>query len=178
MANTKKIIFIILGLVVVAAAFLFSKSNVVEATKKEGKKFDDWVVSCTPKDNNADTPQTCFLTQQIDLNQDDKKQVLAVYQIGYFGEKKELKMIQTLPLGVSVEAGTSIVASKNLIAKGKYTTCTQAGCQALASMSAEELKQFLASDDNSVAFMNVEGKQINIPISKKGLEKGLAFLRK
>lgn len=178
MVNTKKIIFIIAGLVIVAGAFLLSKSNIVHASIKEGTKFDDWVVTCTPKSENADAPQVCFLTQQIDLNQEDKKQILAIYQVGYFGDNKDLKIIQTLPLGISVEAGTSLVSSQNLIAKGKFTTCTQAGCQAVASISADELKQFLANEENSVAFMNVDGKQINIPISKKGLEKGLAYLRK
>ena len=178
MTNTKKAIFIIIGLAIITTAFFFSKSSVVHAAKKEGTKFDDWVVTCTPKNGDDKTPQTCFLTQQINVGKDDKRQVLALYQVGYFGDNKELKIIQTLPLGVSVEAGTSIISSGNMVAQGKYTTCTQAGCQALANISDDELKKIISNDENSVAFMNVEGKQINIPLSNKGLKKGLAFLRK
>lgn len=174
----KKGIFVIVGMAVIVGAFFLSKSSIVQATKKEGKQFDDWQVSCTPKDENSDAPQICFLTQQVMIGEEDKQQLLAVYQIGYFGENKDLKMIQILPLGISVEAGTSIVSSKNMVALGRYTTCTQAGCQAIANISEEELKKILATSENSVAFMNVEGKLINIPLSNKGLEKGLAFLRK
>lgn len=178
MTAAQKGFFVVIGLTIIAGVFLLSQSSIVQAAKKEGTRFEDWVVNCTPKENNSDTPQTCFLSQQIDLNQDDKKQILAIYQIGYFGDKKDLKIIQTLPLGVSIEAGTSIVASQDLVAKGRYTTCISSGCQAVANISADDLKKILTSKETSVAFMNADGKQINMPISSKGLEKGLAYLRK
>jgi invasion protein IalB len=182
--NAKQAAFIIIGLAVVSAAFLISRSHNVQAAKKEGTKFDDWVVSCAPKEDKEgskenSSEQTCLLTQQINAQteKDKDQQVLAVYQIGYFGKEKALKMIQILPLGVSLEAGTSIVSSKNLIAAGKFTICTQAGCHAVANISDEDLKTILSNKENSVAFMNMEGKQINLPFSTKGLQSGLDYLK-
>lgn len=176
--TTKKGLFIIAGLAVIAIAVFIGKSNNVHATKKEGTKFDDWVVACSPKDEKTNTPELCLLTQQINLNQDDKTQVLAVYKVGYFGENKELKIIQMLPLGVSLVAGTSIVAEKELIISGKYTVCNQVGCQAVADISPEDLKKFVDNKETSVAFVNASGEVTSLPISSKGLEKGLDFLKK
>ena len=180
--NIKQTIFIITGLAIISIAFLFSRLNYVQAAKKEGTKFDDWVVTCLPKDaKNASSEQDCFLTQQVTTQQKDEKQkdvqqILAIYQIGY-GKDKVLRMIQILPLGVALQAGTSIVNSKNLIAPGKFTTCTQAGCQAIVVISDEDLKKILTNSENAVAFMNGEGKQVNLPLSNKGLQNGLDYLK-
>ncbi|MEM6338599.1 MAG: invasion associated locus B family protein [Pseudomonadota bacterium] len=175
--NIKQISFVILGLVIVTAIFGLSKFNIATAAKKDGKKFDDWVVSCTPGNKETKTPEICLLTQQLNLTQDNKQQPIALFQVGCFGPKKELKMIQTLPLGVRLEAGTSIISSKKLIAPGKYTTCTQSGCQAVASISDADLKTLTSTKENSVAFMNLEGKQIAWPISIKGIDKGLKYIK-
>jgi len=120
----------------------------------------------------------CLLNQQINVTQEDKtQQPVALFQIGYFGPKQELKLIQTLPLGVRIEAGTSIISSKKLIAPGKYTTCIAGGCQAVVPISNADLKALLSNSENVVAFMNLEGKQLSLPISIKGLEEGLSYIK-
>jgi invasion protein IalB len=171
--NIKQISFVILGLVIVTAVFGLLKFNIAKAAKKDGKKFDDWVVLCSSANKETKTPEVCLLSQQLDLTQADKQQSIALFQVGYFGPKKELKMIQTIPLGVRIEAGTSIISSKKLIAPGEYTTCAQSGCRAVASISDSDLKTLTSAKENSVAFMNLEGKQITLPISIKGMDKGL-----
>ena len=176
-ANIKQIFFIVLGLVTVTAFFALSQLGTATAAKQDGKKFDDWNVSCAAKDAAAKTPEICILTQQLNISQDDKQQPIALFQIGYFGPKKELKLIQTLPLGVNIQAGTSIISSKNLIAPGQYTTCINSGCNAVASISDADLKTLLSNSDNAVAFMNLEGKQITLPLSTKGLEQGLKYIK-
>ena len=175
--NIKQIAFVASGLIIITAIFALTQLNVATAAKQDGKKFDDWVVACTPKNEKTKTPETCLLTQQINISQDNKQQPIALFQIGYFGSKKELKLIQTLPLGVSIQAGTSIISSKNLIAPGKYTTCLNNGCNAVAPISSADLKTLLSNAENSVAFMNLEGKQITLPISVKGLEQGLKYIK-
>ena len=175
--NIKQVSFVVLGLVIITVLFAISRLNIATAAKKDGKQFDDWVVTCTTENENAKSPEVCLLAQQLNLNQEDKQQPLALFQIGYFGKEKELKMIQTLPLGVRLEAGTSIISSKKLIAPGKYTTCTQAGCQAVATITDADFKTLISTEENSVAFMNLEGKQLTLPISVKGLEKGLRYIK-
>lgn len=186
--NIKRLLFVTSGLIIIAASAFFYKSHYAEAAIQEGKKFDDWVVGCT-KIPHPDKPDTqinqCFLTQSILLNQDndkdqksDKQQVIAIYQIGYFGNDKTLTMIQILPLGIRVDAGTSIISSKDLLSTGRFSTCINTGCHAHAAISEEDLQKIMSSSENSVAYMNIQGKQVTIPLSTKGLEKGLAYLRK
>jgi len=176
--NAKQLTFVVLGLLIATAVFTFSKLNIASAAKTDGKKFGDWQVSCTPADEKTNTPELCLLNQQINITQEDKTQKpAALYQIGYFGPKKELKLIQTLPLGIRIEAGTSIISSKKLIAPGKYTTCIASGCQAVAALSDADIKTLLSNSENLVAFMSVEGKQLSWPLSIKGLEEGLNYVK-
>lgn len=175
--NVKQLSFVFAGLAIITTIFLLTKSGHVEASDKEGKKFDDWSVQCTKEDTKNNVSAMCLLSQQINVTKDDKQEPLALYQIGYIGPKKELKMVQTLPLGVRVDAGTSIVSSKKLIAPGKFSVCTQNGCQAVAEISDADLKTMLKTNENTVVFMNIEGKQVAMPISTKGLEEGLKFIK-
>ncbi len=176
--NTKKQLgFVAIGLVIVTVVFTFSKLNIASAARTDGKKFEDWLVSCSPADEKTNTPEICLLNQQINITQEDKQQPVALFQIGYFGPDKELKLIETLPLGIRIEAGTSIISSKKLIAPGKYTTCIAGGCQAVVPLSDADIKALLSNSDNVVAFMNLEGKQLTLPISIKGLEEGLRYIK-
>ncbi len=175
--NTQKTLYAIVGLAIVAIIFVFSKQNIAIGAKTDGKKFDDWIVSCTAANSETKTPETCLINQQLDVTQDDKKQPVALFQIGYFGSKKELKIIETLPLGVRLEAGTSIINSKNLIAPGKYVTCLSTGCQSVALITENDLKLMLSNSENSVAFMNIEGKQLSLPLSIKGLKEALEYIK-
>ena len=170
-------IFVLIGLSVATIIFIIAKTDNASGAKTDGKKFGDWVVSCTTADEKAKTSETCLLSQQIDLTQDDKKRPIALFQIGYFGPQKELKIVETLPLGVRLDAGTSIISSKNLVANGKYVTCLETGCQAVAVISDGDLKLILSNVENSIAFMNIEGKQLSLPLSVKGLKEGLDYIK-
>jgi invasion protein IalB len=86
-------------------------------------------------------------------------------------------MIQTLPLGVRIEPGTSIISSKKMIAPGRYTNCTQAGCQAIARITDLDLEAMLTSTENSLVFMNKNAQQLVLPLSVKGLKKGLNYIK-
>ena len=86
-------------------------------------------------------------------------------------------MTQILPLGPNLLLGTSIISSEKLIAPGKYTTCTAGGCYALAEISNQDLDTILSSSNNVLGFISAEGKQINLPISTKGLKEGLISLK-
>ncbi|WP_425363993.1 invasion associated locus B family protein [Candidatus Tisiphia endosymbiont of Hybos culiciformis] len=173
----KKSLFVTAGLAVMGLGLFFGNPSRVDAAVKEGRTFSDWVVKCT---TSADKKRVCFLQQVINSTKDDKQQMLAMYQVGYFGSGKErsLKMIQIIPTDVSVVPGTSIISSKKLAAPGKYINCTKDSCQAIADISDNDLKTILSSDGNPVVgFMNSAGQQVNLPFSTKGLEEGLKALK-
>ncbi len=172
----KRSLFVTTGLAVIGLGLFFGNPSRVDAAIKEGKKFSDWVVNCT---TTADKKQVCFLSQTINSTKDDKQQVLAIYQVGYFGSGKtrSLKMVQIIPTDVSIAPGTSIISSKKLIAPGKYVNCTKDSCQAIVDISDNDLKIILSDGNPSVGFMSSVGQQINLPFSTKGLEEGLKALK-
>ena len=181
MINIKHTLFIVLGLLIVTVVFIALKLNTATAaktsTKKDGKKFNDWVVQCAPKDEKKKTSEYCLLTQQVNITQENEQKPLALFQLGYFGPEKELKMVQTLPLGVRLGTGTAIISSKKLIAPGAYTVCTQTGCQAIAPISDTDLKTLISTKEAAIAFMNSEGQQLTLPVSVTGMEKGLQYIK-
>ncbi len=80
-------------------------------------------------------------------------------------------------IGIRLDSGTSIISSKKLITPGKFTVCNQSGCQSISDISEEDLKTILNTTENTVAFMNTEGKQVGIPFSIKGLSEGLKYIK-
>lgn len=173
----KKSLFVTAGIAVMGLGLFLGNPNRVDAAVKEGQAFSDWVVKCT---TSTDKKRVCFLNQALNSTKDDKQQVVAIYQIGYFGSSKErsLRMVQIVPPDVSVTPGTSVISSKKLVAPGKYVNCTKDSCQAIADISDSDLKTILSSDGNPVVgFMNSVGQQVNLPFSTKGLKEGLKALK-
>lgn len=169
--SVKKTIFVVFCLFFMN----FAISGYSIGEPKSGQKFGDWSIAFT---EGKDKKKIWFLTQQIDnVTQDKKKEVLAIYQIGYFRGGKELYLNQIVPTEVAIEPGTGIISDGELIIKGKYTSCTKTGCNSLAPISQKELEKFLSSEKNELGIMLYEGKQINFPISAKGLKEGLRSLK-
>ena len=156
-------------------------------TAKAGQRFGDWAVACE-KEGKKDV---CFLQQVLtskeeakdskdskDKKEEPKIQRVAEFRIGYFGGSKELKMIQILPFGTSLQAGTSIILSKDkLIAPGKFTTCQPFGCLAVADLTDDIETLSTTKEDVFIGIITIEGKQVNIPLSTKGLKDGIDSLK-
>lgn len=191
----KNTLFVSVGLLIITVGFLFSKSHRVEAAKKHGKAFGDWIVVCNQITSNDDdkgkeikdsttkketVKDQCMMTQSINLQHKDKEELtpIAIYRLGYFGDKKELRIIVTLPLGIKLIPGISIINKEESIFSAHYTYCDQVGCHVVASITEDQIDKIAATNDNSLAFMNSMGKQINMPFQAKGLKDGLKFLRK
>lgn len=171
--SLRKMLF---GLTGAAAIFLFvliSQSPAVYAALKEGQKFDDWAVAC---ELDANKKQSCFLAQTLNSKEGEATQQIAQFRIGYFNTKS-LKMVQLLPFGVALQPGTSIISGEKVIAPGKFTTCQPQGCIALLELSINDLDAITTNAQNFVGVISIEGKQMNIPISNKGLKEGIASMK-
>lgn len=173
--SVKKVIFISSGLLIITFLFFSTKISLGNVANIHGKKFGDWVVECSKNEQSKD--EICILTQQVTIKQNDQQKPIALFQIGYFGPKKELKLIQTLPLGIRLDSGTSVISQKKLIAPGKFVTCTTNGCQSVSLLSEEDLSSINSTTENFVAFMGLDEKQTTLPISTKGLKEGLKNIR-
>ena len=182
--NTKKALFTLSGLAMIAILVMFARTYNVDAAMKAGQTFGDWSIACEKEDKK----DVCFLSQVLTSqaeNKDkkdskDKPQIqrVAEFRIGYFGGSKELRMIQILPFGTSLQAGTSIILDKDkLIAPGKFTTCQPFGCLAIADLTDVIGTLADAKEATFVGIITVDGKQMNIPLSTKGLKEGLEALK-
>ena len=87
-------------------------------------------------------------------------------------------MIQILPFGTSLQAGTSIILNKDkLVSPGKFTTCQPFGCLAVADLT-DTIGALADSTENTfVGIITIDGKQMNIPLSTKGLKEGVDSLK-
>jgi len=170
----KKTLFVITGLVLIGTGFFLTKTHIANASGINGKVFGDWKVSCVKNENKNNL---CFLTQQATTTKDDKLQILAVYQVGYFGKDNVLKFIQIVPLGVNLQSGTSIISGEKLLAPSKFTICTAAGCEAIGIITNDDFQTIISNNNNFLAMMGSDNKQINLPISSKGLKEGLEALK-
>ena len=141
----------------------------------EEKNFADWKVVCS---KNNDTKKTSCVAQQIiTVKQEEKDVPIATYQFMY-GEKKELKLIQILPQGLLLSAGTSVIAADKILAPGKFTICQAQGCVAVSDVSKEDLAVILSAEKVSIAVLDANGKQANIVMSVKGLTEALEEIKK
>jgi len=119
----------------------------------------------------------CIITQEVASTEDGKSQVIAVYRVGYFGEENTLKMIQSLSLGISLQPGTSIISDNKLLAHGKFTICTQIGCEAISTISDDDLKIIFSSNNHFLGIINGDGKQLNIPLSFNGFKAAIEAIK-
>lgn len=181
--NTKKVLFTLSGLALILLIVMFARTYDVHAAIKAGQTFGDWSVVCEKEgDKNV-----CFLSQVLTSQQEDtskdkkeKPQVqrVAEFRVGYFGSSKELKMIQILPFGTNLQIGTSIILEKDkLLSPGKFTTCQPFGCMAVADLTNTINTLISTKEACFVGIMTIDGKQINIPLSIKGLKEGIASLK-
>lgn len=168
-----KALFGLTGIAAIILFVLIGRSPAVYAALKEGQKFDDWAVAC---EQGADKKQSCFLAQTLNSKEGETLQQIAQFRIGYFGTKT-LKMLQLLPFGVALQPGTSIISGEKVIAPGKFTTCQPQGCIALLELSKDDLNAIISNDKNFVGVISIEGKQMNIPLSNKGLKEGVSSMK-
>lgn len=193
--SIKKTVFTLSGLAVIALIVMFGRTYEVSAEVKAGQTFGDWAVICE-KEGKKDV---CFLSQVLTSKEEAKDknkkseatvQRVAEFRVGSFvgpkddskdnsGVASDLKMIQVLPFGTSLQSGTSIILSKDktTIAPAKFTTCQPFGCIAVVDLKGDINKLLTAEGDIFVGIMTIEGKQINIPLSTKGLKEGLVALK-
>ena len=174
----KKNAFICSGLFLIVGTFVLYNIKNVDASSTALKKFGAWTLNCTL---NNDKKQICFLSQQINNTEKGKeKEVSAIYQIGYFNQEqteKKLMIIEIVPPNVHIPKGTVINSGGELVAAGKYVNCTVNGCQAIATITSNELEMIL-SNYNYLEIVIADGRETKIPLIKDGLKEGLKAISK
>jgi invasion protein IalB len=133
--------------------------------------YGDWIYSCIEMPDSGAT--VCGIAQQISVAK--TKQTLFLWRIGEDGKGGFVSTWQT-PTDVFVGRGLTIEAGTPKPLVIPFQLCTTRGCQAIAAVDKSFLDAFAKTDKATAKFVIINGREIAINISVKGLPDALAQL--
>ena len=157
----------------ITTLFLLSQAPAYAIT--DGKVYGDWRAKCVESANPAQQQSSCHVFQDL-LQKDTGKRVLHL-AIGRLPGKKPLAIIITLPLGVSLPPGLSIVIDNQFKRQEAMQACFTNGCQAAFELEPVWLQRLARGKQAEVIFYNIHNQPISIPVSLKGIDAALKDLQ-
>ena len=122
--------------------------------------YSFWTKICQ-KGPEANAKQVCFLARDAHL--ESGMPVALVVLVEPEGEAKKLLRV-TLPLGVSLQAGTRVIIDNGQPLTGPYLICLSNGCMAEYEASNELITKMKSGQTLHVQGINGSGQPINIPM--------------
>src|SRR6266446_4476883 len=122
--------------------------------------YSFWTKICQ-KGPEANAKQVCFLARDAHL--ESGMPVALVVLVEPEGEAKKLLRV-TLPLGVSLQAGTRVIIDGGQPLTGPYLICLSNGCMAEYEASTELITKMKSGQTLHVQGINGSGQPINIPM--------------
>jgi invasion protein IalB len=122
--------------------------------------YSFWTKVCQ-KGPEANAMQVCFLARDAHL--ESGMPVAVVVLVEPEGEAKKLLRV-TLPLGVSLQAGTRVIIDNGQPLTGPYVICLSNGCMAEYEASNELITKMKSSQTLHVHGIYGSGQPINIPM--------------
>ena len=122
--------------------------------------YSFWTKVCQ-KGPEANAKQVCFIAR--DAHMESGMPVVVVVLIEPEGEAKKLLRV-TLPLGVSLQAGTRVIIDNGQPLTGPYVICLPNGCMAEYEASDELITKMKSGQSLHVQAINGSRQPISIPI--------------
>ena len=122
--------------------------------------YSFWTKVCQ-KGPEANAKQVCFLAR--DARVESGVPVVLVVLVEPEGEAKKLLRV-TLPLGVSLQAGTRVIIDNGQPLTGPYVVCLSNGCMAEYEASDELITKMNSGQTLHVQGVYGSGQPINIPM--------------
>jgi len=154
------------------------KAQTAQAPKAKhpaaGKTFGDWGIHCEAQ---ADRSEKCFASQYQFVTESGQRVVNVNF--GYLGPKGEAKVVAFLPLGIDLQAGTSIKFEPGPQVALVVETCLPEGCRATATLNAAAQKAVRESKEINILILPFGKDQLTaLAISVKGLAQAFTSLKK
>lgn len=146
----------------------------VHAQPVDGDAFGNWLVSCEPDSENG--RQGCFIVQNLVLREGGQR-VLQV-AIGFVAGTPDPIALISLPLGISLPPGTTMQIDEGESKRIAIERCEPNGCRAGIKLSAEVIKNLISGEQLLITFYDAKREPIDVPLSLKGIEEGLAAISK
>lgn len=164
-----------------------------QVPKSKTKKYDDWYYRCIEQTADKKSPaRQCEVLQvaQVKSPSGDKNskkvaQNVSVLTLAFskgLPDKKSKKRAVLLtvltPLNIHLPSGFEITVDKNKPIKNVYRNCNQAGCWVNAQLSARDMKRLKKGKFGLGQMRLLNGQNVRIKFSLKGLGQALAALEK
>lgn len=130
----------------------------------------DWVVECIAKTEAK--PGTCQLYQRVLTG--DPLITGMVAALAWSHEASELRMQVSLPLGVDLGRPVVLRIDGEAVSAFAWSRCLSTGCLIETLIPPELRTRLLSADTAFFVVMRLNGDEIPIPLSLRGLEEGLA----
>ena len=140
-----------------------------ESKAPEVEQFGDWGRQCntTPAGD-----ELCFIFQNF--HKEDTKQRLMSVRVFSPKDQKQPAMAVTLPLGIFLPAGASMMMNDVELVKMAYLVCTQEGCVTVPTLLADDVVTALKKGvEVSVRFAALNKQVIGLPVSLMGFTKAM-----
>lgn len=173
--------FISLGLaqlIVVKAAGAQGRNAAVHSTR-----FDDWFYRCADmKTATGKVVSQCEVSQIAQVNEGDKSVNVLTLAIAKTASnaagKSSLLLTALVPLNVILPAGLGFSVGGSNFATIAYRNCNEAGCWAQLKLDQKMLSLFNRNPDAQAHLRLMNGQNVDLTFSLKGLNKALAELQK
>ena len=149
------------------------------------KQFDDWFYRCVevPPGEADKTVKQCEVAQIQQVMQGDQPVTVLSIAIALTapakaGGKPDLLMTSVAPLNVNLPVGLRYSINGKDALKVEYRNCNQAGCWAQQKLDAKSLAVLKKGNEGEGHFRLVDGRNVNIKFSLKGLAAALNALQK
>ena len=159
-----------------AAAGAAAAATAGAAGAAGGERFDDWRLGC---ERPANAPKaTCFVEQRLSHKDSPERLALAM-AIGYFAPESKPAMIIKLPPIAIQDAGVIMQVDQRPIREVGIRTCGPDNCSVMAAVDDDLLAEMRGGKEVVIAYSRKETDEIiRVPVSLRGLTRGLAELRK
>lgn len=135
------------------------------------EKFKDWVLQCVV--GSSATPPCQIMYRLTSPNQ---KQVALVLSVARF-PKGKISLQMALPLGFSISQGVDLAFGKKYSTVARVSRCTVQGCLVEGEAPTKMIAAMLHETNGVVSVHNMEGRQIELPISLSGFSAAFEALK-
>ncbi|MCO6180755.1 invasion associated locus B family protein [Ciceribacter sp. RN22] len=144
------------------------------------QRFDDWTLRCRDVRTPDGRPSSVCEVAQVARVELEQKQVtvltLAISR-NMHQPTDELLLTVLVPLNVFLPAGLDLHAGDRSIARLAYRNCNSSGCWAQQPLDASMVASLKKSNDGSLMLRLMNGQNVNVSFSLKGITAALAQLR-
>lgn len=166
-----------------------SEQNINSKTKK----YNDWYYRCIEQKADKKSPaRQCEVLQvaQVKSPSADKTSKKAAQNVSVLtlafskglpdkkSKKRAVLLTVLTPLNIHLPSGFELTVDKNKPIKNVYRNCNQAGCWVNAQLSARDMKRLKKGKFGLGQMRLLNGQNVRIKFSLKGLGQALAALEK